>query len=222
MQLDLFAVELQEILQEALYVLIDFVTKLAGAIGLYFTLFYLLRSLFRKFERDIALVTLNVSSSPILAIFVLISFKITIQNTVSLATVAWLDRLFIGGIIITISYWSLQLFKQVLVYYLKEYAAITEVMWDDVLIPLLEGVIPAVIVLVGGSAVLQLCFGLDLTGAWLTLGGGAFVIGFAVKDILANFFSGIVLLLDSPFQFGDVLRIETESGTQLGILRKIG
>ena len=224
MPLDLFSVQLQEMLQETLYVLVDLVIKLAGVTVLYVILFYLLRSLFRKFERDIALVTLNVSAYPILALFVLICLKVTAKNTVSFATVVWLDRLFIGGIVIAISYWSLQLFKQVLVYYLKEYAATTEVMWDEVLIPLLEGVIPVVIVLVGGSAILQLCVGLDLTGAWLTLGGGAFVIGFAVKDILANFFSGIVLLLDSPFQFGDVLRIESESDSrnQLGILRKIG
>ncbi len=224
MLLDLFPIQLQEILQEALYVLVDLVIKLIGATLLYVILFYLLRSLFRKFESDIPLVTLNVSAYPTLAILVLTCLKITAKNTVSLATVVWLDRLFIGGIVIAISYWSLQLFKQVLVYYLKEYAATTEAMWDDVLIPLLEGVIPVVIVLMGGSAILQLCFGLDLTGAWLTLGGGAFVIGFAVKDILANFFSGIVLLLDSPFQFGDVLRIESESGdqSQLGTLRKIG
>ncbi|NEP11277.1 MAG: mechanosensitive ion channel [Symploca sp. SIO2C1] len=222
MQFDLLPVQFQEILQESLSVLVSLVIKLAGVTGLYMILFYLLRSLFRKLERDIALVTLNVSAYPILYVFILICFKITAKNTVGLSTVVWLDRLFIGSIVIAISYWSLQLFKQVLVYYLKEYAASTEVMWDDVLIPILEGVIPVVIVLLGGSAVLQLCFGLDLTGAWLTLGGGAFVIGFAVKDILANFFSGIVLLLDSPFQFGDVLRIESESGTQLGTLRKIG
>ena len=44
-------------------------------------------------------------------------------------------------------------------------------------------------------------------------------IGFAIKDILANFFSGIVLLIDTPFQFGDVLRLEDGS---LGMLKKIG
>ena len=62
-------------------------------------------------------------------------------------------------------------------------------------------------------------FGVDLTGIWVTLGGATFVIGFAVKDILANFFSGVVLLIDTPFQFGDVLKLEDGS---VGMLRRIG
>ncbi len=54
--------------------------------------------------------------------------------------------------------------------------------------------------------------------------GGAFIIGLAARDILANFFSGIVLLLDSPFQFGDVIKIEDprRGESEMGILRKIG
>jgi MscS family membrane protein len=210
-------------LQNAPYIAISLAITVAGAVGLYLILFYLLRSLFRRLERDIALVTLNVSAYPALILFILICLKITSQTAATLATVGWLHRLLLGGIILAASYWSLRLFKQVLVYYLKEYAETTEAMWDEVLIPLLEGVIPVVIVIVGGSTILQLSFGLNLTGAWLTLGGGAFVIGFAVQDILANFFSGIVLLLDSPFQFGDVLRLDSDgSKGQLGILRKIG
>lgn len=211
-------------LHDVAYIVISLVITVGGAAGLYLVFFYLLRSLFRRFERDIALVTLNVSAYPALTLFVLVCLKITSQTSTTLSMVEWLHRLLLGGIILATSYWSLRLFKQVVVYYLKEYAETTEVMWDEVLIPLLEGVIPVVIVIAGSSAILQMCFGLDLTGAWLTLGGGAFVIGFAVKDILANFFSGIVLLLDSPFQFGDVLRIESESGStsHLGILRKIG
>jgi MscS family membrane protein len=97
-------------------------------------------------------------------------------------------------------------------------------MWDEVLLPLLEAIIPVMIISMSGALILQLCFGLNLTGAWVTLGGSAFIVGFAVKDILANFFSGIALLIDSPFRFGDVLRIESDSGgpSYLGILRKIG
>lgn len=211
-------------IREVLYILGSFLITIFGAVGLYAILFYILRSLFRRFERDIALVTLNVSAYPALSLFVLICLKITFQNTSSFASIIWLDRFLLGWIIVAASYLLFRLFKQVLVYYLKEYAETTEAMWDEVLIPLLEGVIPLAIVVAGISAILQLCFRVDLTGAWVTLGGGAFVIGFAVKDILANFFSGIVLLLDSPFQFGDVLRIESGSDmrNQLGILRKIG
>jgi len=39
------------------------------------------------------------------------------------------------------------------------------------------------------------------------------IIGFAVKDIAANFISGIFLLIDRPFVVGDVIQIKDFSGT---------
>ena len=192
--------------------------------GLYVIIFRILRTIFRKLEKDIALVTLNVSAYPALAVFILLCLKLTFDKFVFHQTFAWLDSLLLATIIISLSYWAYQLFIHVIIYYLKEYALTTEAMWDNVLLPLLEGVIPIVIFLIGGSSIIQFCLKIDLTGIWVALGGGTLVIGFAVKDILANFFSGIVLLIDSPFQFGDVLRFENQAGTKsaLGILRKIG
>ncbi|MDB9527514.1 mechanosensitive ion channel family protein [Oscillatoria sp. CS-180] len=210
-------------LRETLYLAVSLIVTVVGAAGLYVIFFRLLRSLFRKWDRDIALVTLNVSAYPALFLFVATCLKITGQRSEILGSVLWLQRLLLAGIIAALGYWSLCLFKQVIVYYLKDYAETTEMMWDQVLIPLLEGVIPTLLIVLSTAAIFQFSLGLDLSGIWLTLGGSAFVIGFAVKDILANFFSGIVLLLDSPFQFGDVLRIDgNQDGGELGILRKIG
>ncbi|MBT9315943.1 mechanosensitive ion channel family protein [Leptothoe spongobia] len=210
--------------KDIFYIALSLGITVFGAVGLYVVLFHLLRSYFRKFEQDIALVTLNVSAYPGLTLFVLLGLAIIAKTSHSLATVEWLQRLLLGGIIVIISYWCLRLFKQVLIYYLKDYAETTEVMWDEVLLPLLEAIVPVMIILMSGALIMQLCLGLNLTGAWVTLGGSAFIIGFAVKDILANFFSGIALLIDSPFRFGDVLRIEigNEESSHLGILRKIG
>lgn len=187
-----------------------------GATLLYGLFFYTLRTLFRQFERDIALVTLNVSANPALLTFVLTSLNVTVANLK--LGLEWVDRILIASIILTASYWSLQIFNQVVIYYLKEYAEQTEIMWDNVLIPLLEGVIPVLIFLTGVALILQCSFGVDLTGIWVTLGGASLIVGFATKDILANFFSGLALLVDTPFQFGDVLRLEKG----LGILKKIG
>jgi MscS family membrane protein len=195
-----------------------------GAYFLYVLFFRILRVTFRKLEKDIALVTLNVSAYPALLVFVLICLKLTFNRFEWSDKVNWLDKILLGAIIVATTYWMLQLFSQVVIYYLKEYAETTEAMWDNVLVPLLEGVIPIIIIIIGSSLLIQFCLGINLTGIWLTLGGAGFVVGFAVKDILANFFSGIVLLIDSPFQFNDVLRFENESGSKssLGILKKIG
>ena len=197
------------------------ISLLITALGtglLYLILFNVLRSIFRKFERDIALVTLNVSAYPALIVFFLFSLKISLGSFVKINILSRIEHFLTAGLIIALSYWFVQLFTQVFIYYLKQYTQQTEVMWDDVLLPLLEAVVPVIIFTIGGVFFLK-SFGVDLTGIWVTLGGATFVLGFAAQDILANFFSGVVLLIDTPFQFGDVLRLENGS---TGILRKIG
>jgi MscS family membrane protein len=56
--------------------------------------------------------------------------------------IEWVYRILLASIIVTATYWLLRLFNQVVIYYLKKYAQQIEFMWDNVLIPLLEGVIP--------------------------------------------------------------------------------
>ncbi|MGB5771750.1 MAG: mechanosensitive ion channel family protein [Crocosphaera sp.] len=190
---------------------------------LYIFIFYVLRTFFRQLETDVPLVTLNVSAYPALTLFILISVKITIDNLSVNPQLEWLSigisKILIVSIILAAGYWILQLFNQVIIYYFREYSQRTEAMWDEVLVPLVESSTPHIIFLITISLILQFAFGFDLTGIWLTLGGATFVVGFAVKDILANFFSGIALLIDSPFRFGDVLLLEDDS---LGMIKKIG
>lgn len=201
-----------------IFVLVSLLLAASGSVGLYVILFYGLRSVFRKFERDIALVTLNVSAYPALTVFVLAVLRFTFHRLPDLDVVDGSERLLTAGLIMAISYWLIQLFTQVFIYYLKEYTQQTEVMWDDVLLPLLDAVVPVIVFILTGVFVLR-SFGVDLTGIWVALGGATFVIGFATQDILANFFSGVVLLIDTPFQFGDVLELEDGS---VAMLRKIG
>jgi MscS family membrane protein len=59
--------------------------------------------------------------------------------------IEWVDRILLASIIVTATYWLLGLFNQVIIYYLKQYAQQIEIMWDNVVIPLLEGVIPVLI-----------------------------------------------------------------------------
>ena len=199
-------------------ILIDLLGEIGGIFLIYIFLFHVLRPIFRQLEKDIALVSLNVSAYPIIVIFLLLSLKLTLHKFSLSNLTQTFERILTASLIIAISYWLVELFKEVFIYYLKQYTQQTEVMWDDVLLPLLEAVIPFIIFLVGGVLVLK-SFGVDLTGIWVALGGATFIIGFAVKDILANFFSGIVLLIDTPFQFGDVLCLEDGS---VGMLRRIG
>ena len=119
------------------------VLTLVGATLLYELLFYTLQTVFRQYERDIALVTLNVSANPALIAFIITSLKVTFDNLK--LEIEWVYRLLLASIIVTATYWLLRLFNQVIIYYLKEYAQQIKIMWDNVLIPLLKGVIPVLI-----------------------------------------------------------------------------
>jgi MscS family membrane protein len=180
----------------------------------------LLRAWFRQLNSDIPLVALSVSRGPILAIVTAagLNLLLTTLPFAETAGFSWLQRGLTALIVILGTYWLAQLFTQIATYILRQYAERTEAMWDDVLLPLLENTLPLLIYLVGGLLTIQ-TLGLNLTGLWVAIGGATFVLGFALKDILANFFSGLVLLIDTPFRFGDVILLP--DGTR-AVIKRIG
>lgn len=201
-----------------LLIMVSLIITILGTTVIYFTSFYLLRSIFRKLDNDFALVTLNISTYPALIVFVLGTLTYTVDILPYFVSKITMTSMLKASIIIAISYWVNCLFIHVIIYYLKDYTQRTEALWDDVLLPLLEAVIPVFIYSVGFIFVLT-SFNVDLTGFWVALGGATFVVGLAAQGILANFFSGIVLLIDTPFQFGDVLLLDANT---IAVLRKIG
>lgn len=110
------------------------------------------------------------------------------------------------------------MFTEAAIFYLKGYARKTEAVWDDVLIPLLQNFIPVIIYLIGISLFFS-TLGFDLSGIGLAIGSITVVLGLAVKDILSDFFSGLVLLVDTPFRFGDVIAMPDGS---IAIIKNIG
>ena len=61
------------------------------------------------------------------------------------------------------------------------------------------------VVVIGGMSIMQL-FGLPLSGLLAFGGIGGAGIAFASKDLLANFFGGLVVYLDKPFKVGHWVR----------------
>ncbi|MBW4632224.1 MAG: mechanosensitive ion channel family protein [Iphinoe sp. HA4291-MV1] len=191
---------------------------LAVFVLLYIFIFYGLRSWFRRASLDIGSVALSVSQIPILIIAVLSFVKIVLAQLESIPALVWVQRGLTALIFITATYWVAQLLSQVLVYTLKQIAQTSEAQWDDVIVPILESSLPIVVYLFGSALSLQ-ALGIDLTGVWVAVGGAAFILGFALKDILADFFSGLVLLMDTPFRFGDVISLP--DGTK-SVIKRVG
>lgn len=59
--------------------------------------------------------------------------------------------------------------------------------------------------------------GVDVTAILTGLGVVGFTVGFALKDISANFVAGIILLFQQPFDLGDTINVGEYTGTVLDI-----
>ncbi len=75
------------------------------------------------------------------------------------------------------------------------------------------------IFITSGLIILQ-TFGFSITGVLAFGGIGGIAVGFAAKDMLANFFGGLVIHLDRPFKIGDWIRSPDREIE--GVVEKIG
>ncbi|MGD1913888.1 MAG: mechanosensitive ion channel family protein [Rivularia sp. (in: cyanobacteria)] len=200
----------------------EFLRSLAILGGIIFVLYVLTFAIlpvwFRRFSSDVAITTLRISRKPALLLTLFIGLKVSLSKLELADFEAWIDKTLSAVIIVIATYGISQLFTQVIIYYLKIYAEKSEAMWDDVLIPLLETILPIIIYVMGGSLLLE-SIGVNVAGLWVAIGGASFILGFAFKDSLANFLSGLVLLIDTPFQFGDII---TLGNGERAIIKKIG
>ncbi|WP_017713388.1 mechanosensitive ion channel domain-containing protein [Prochlorothrix hollandica] len=192
-------------------------TSLTGLIA-YIVIFVLLRAWLRKIHSDAGLVAVRVTRIPAIILIIGLVIKATLAQMGESSTIGLLQHVDTALIAIAVTYGISQLLTEVLLYYLEGYAEKSEAQWDDVLIPILKTVLPIFVYGIGGLVSLQ-SLGIDLSGLWVAIGGITFVLGFALKDILANFFSGVVLLIDTPFRFGDVVVLE--DGTR-AVIKKVG
>lgn len=76
---------------------------------------------------------------------------------------------------------------------------------DETTVHALSKVVRSIIFVIGTMTVMQ-TLGLSLSGL-LTFGGvGGLIVGLAAKDLLSNFFGGMMVYLDRPFKVGDWIR----------------
>lgn len=187
----------------------------------YYIVFAILRAIFRRFKTDLPLVALGTARRPVTLILVALGLSISFHTLPEQLNenvfIQFIQKLIMASVVLAIAHLINLLLLKVVLYAARQLAESTEALWDDVLIPFVESTAPIAIYLAGIAFALQTT-GIDLTGLWVTFGGAAFVLGFAVKDILANFFSGLVLLIDTPFRFGEVVLCDGERA----IVRKIG
>jgi len=120
--------------------------------------------------------------------------------------------------IVFLGWITIHVFNSVVIFSLKKYAARTETKYDDVFVRILQvfgtfilGVIALGIILVKSEPALRLVPGEGnvLLPYSIVVSAIGAVLGFSFREAIENFFSGILLQIDKPFEKGDRLVLET-------------
>lgn len=181
----------------------------------------LLRRLGARSKIHIAEVAIRIIRTPLVILVILygtIQSMVVIEDYVPSGLRSMLFRIY--GVVLAIVglYVAYKLFKEVVIALAKQVAKRTQTHLDDIMVPVIEKVGIVVI----GLAGLGLLLGFLQVDLTLFVAGGvvtSMVIAFAAQDTLSNFFSGIFLLTDRPFQENDVVILSDGDWAQV---RRIG
>ena len=181
---------------------------LAAALVVQLFVFGILKVLARRTDTDWEDVVIDVSRRPLILVLVLLGMvnsldHIGLHDVLSDTARRWL----IASVIAIVTYWAWRLVKEVVIHYGQEYARRSETRVDDVLLPIVDQFAPLVFALLGGTIILQY-LGVHLDALLVAIGGAAFILAFALQDILSNVFGGLSLLVDTPFKYGDLVMLE--------------
>ncbi|MHC1781781.1 MAG: mechanosensitive ion channel family protein [Anaerolineaceae bacterium] len=99
-----------------------------------------------------------------------------------------------------------RILRDVLVHYGEKWALRTESRVDDVLIPVLNLFGPVVLICAAAFIIFPL-WGINVTSVLVGAGVIGLVLGLALQDTLNNIFSGLSLLIESPFKTGDLITL---------------
>jgi MscS family membrane protein len=180
------------------------------AVALRFVVFRVIRILVRRTESDVEDVVLDVSRRPVVVIILLLGLVDSLNALALEIDLPWVEtagRWLMASVIAVLTYWAWRLLKEVVIHYGERIAQRSETRVDDVLLPIVNQFAPIVLFIIGGSTILQY-LGIRLDALLVAIGGAAFILAFALQDILSNVFSGLSLLVDTPFRYGDLVKLE--------------
>jgi MscS family membrane protein len=96
---------------------------------------------------------------------------------------------------------------------IKRWTDATDHKIDDMLATLVGRILRVLVIVLGGLILLQNLTGIKIGPLLASLGLGGLAVALAAKDSVANFFGTVTILLDHPFEVGDVITLEGYTGT---------
>lgn len=133
-----------------------------------------------------------------------IAINDTLAQHVNISLIAYIPQIKRLGIIFAISWGLIRFIRQIeTLYILRRQQEQKEV--DITLVHALAQLLTISVIITGTLATMQL-LGLPISGLLAFGGIGGAGVAFASKDLLANFFGGLVVYTDQPFKVGDWIR----------------
>jgi small-conductance mechanosensitive channel len=84
--------------------------------------------------------------------------------------------------------------------------------WQSKVPKLLRDLLRALLVAIGLAMVYSFVWGREIGGAIAALGVTSLIVGLALQEPLGNLFSGLVLLMERPFEVGETIEVGSVSG----------
>ena len=181
-----------------------------------FILIQVLKPLAKKTKTKVDDLVINSISSIIFYIILAIGFKIGFQTFQFQVEIY--NNLVDTFLILLVVVALLRIITSLSKHWIKDWAKKTESTADDRLIPLLQKIMKAVVIILAFIFVFD-AWDIDISPLLATAGIAGIAIGFAVRDSLANILGGIQLVIDKTFKVGD--KIQIESG-EMGVILDIG
>ncbi len=140
-----------------------------------------------------------------LVLFIGLSLALdTVRQQAELALFPALDPVRRLGIVLLFAWFLMRLIREGEEAIITKYEDTSEA-YDRATMDAITKLLQMFVIITGTLVVLQ-TLGVSVSGV-LALGGiGGLAIGFAAKDLLANFFGGLMIYLDRPFAVGDWIR----------------
>jgi MscS family membrane protein len=199
---------LQSLPQPLIWSVATLAAWLGVALLLQFVIFRLIKALARRTETDIEDVFIDITRRPLILIILLLGAVSSLRAAGAESGFAEsLSRYLLAAVMAVTAYWTWRLLKEIVIHYGEQVARRSETRLDDVLLPIVNQFAPLAIALVATAVILQY-LGVRLDALLVAIGGAAFILAFALQDILSNIFSGMSLLVDTPFRYGDLIMLE--------------
>jgi len=181
---------------------------LAVIAGAYVVLFWIAAWWARRTPNDIDDVVVGVLQWPVvLGLALWAASDLSGRSELPAAVQDGMQRV-AGALLIAVVTWGVwRLVRDTVLYYGRRLARRTEANFDDVLFPVLDVMAPVVIIATGAILMLRL-LGADLSTIVVTAGGAALFVGLSLGDTLKNILGGLLLLIDTPFRFGDLIVVD--------------